>query len=77
MKMLAGVALTCAVCVACATAPADFYELTPPDPDCHFFNCGAELNIVTEALPEPGTMMLLLVGAGLSLLRYHRRRAAL
>ena len=197
MKMLAGVALVCAVCIACSTAPADFYELVPPDPDledlahekyyewgidrpwaltegdqpvsvvgaslsfsgirnwdessnvlylhlldeaplgitvkddelddgddlegsgvlltilvnlpptpqdvtydftdeqiaalndyaadgrfaiaadpdCHFFNIGAELNVVTEALPEPGTMMLLLVGTGLSLLRYHQRRA--
>jgi hypothetical protein len=33
------------------------------DPDCHYFNSGISLNIITTAVPEPST--LLLISAGL------------
>jgi hypothetical protein len=46
------------------------------DPDCHFYNSGVELQVTTQAVqtPEPGTLALLLCGAGLAVSR--RRRAA-
>lgn len=33
------------------------------DPDCHYYNTGAKLEIETAPVPEPGTLLLL--GAGL------------
>jgi hypothetical protein len=46
------------------------------DPDCHFYNSGVELEVTTQAVqtPEPGTLALLVGGAGLAISR--RRRAA-
>jgi len=32
------------------------------DPDCHFYNNGIKLKIVTTPVPEPGIMLLLVVG---------------
>jgi len=47
------------------------------DPDCHFYNCGVKLDIVTELgeVPEPATAGLLAVGMVAVLLRRRRRRA--
>lgn len=43
------------------------------DPDCHYYNDGAELDIVTVPVPEPGTALAL--GSGLiSLAAYAFRR---
>ncbi|MCP4377447.1 MAG: PEP-CTERM sorting domain-containing protein [bacterium] len=46
------------------------------DPDCHFWNCGVQLDIQTETavVPEPATMTLLLVGGGLVALRRRRKK---
>ncbi|MEW5924009.1 MAG: PEP-CTERM sorting domain-containing protein [Candidatus Zixiibacteriota bacterium] len=44
------------------------------DPDCHYFNSGVELKVIT-AVPEPSTILLIgmgLIGAGL----IHRRKSA-
>jgi hypothetical protein len=46
------------------------------DPDCHFYNDGVTLSLATDSsqVPEPGTMVLVLAGAGLAIAR--RRRGA-
>jgi hypothetical protein len=46
------------------------------DPDCHFWNCGVQLDVLTEiaVVPEPATMTLLLVGGGLMALRRRRKQ---
>ncbi|MDP6543712.1 MAG: PEP-CTERM sorting domain-containing protein [Phycisphaerae bacterium] len=48
------------------------------DPDCHFYNCGVQLDVVTEmgtgpVVPEPATITLLLAG-GLAVIRRKRRK---
>jgi len=49
------------------------------DPDCHYFNDGVELRVVTEVVPEPSTLALLGCGiAGLGVAQYrHRKRRLL
>ncbi len=43
------------------------------DPDCHYFNDGVELRVVTEVVPEPSTLLLLGGGfAGLGILQARR-----
>jgi hypothetical protein len=44
------------------------------DPDCHFYNCGVELDITGAPIPEPATMALLASGGALALLRRRRRK---
>ncbi len=35
------------------------------DPDCHFYNDGAQLNIATGTVPEPASIALLTMGLGI------------
>jgi len=44
------------------------------DPDCHFYNCGIELEIITETqgVPEPAGLWLMALG-GLALIRRSKR----
>ena len=42
------------------------------DPDCHYWNDGIELTVET-AIPEPGTMSLLLIGLGMIGTRLRKR----
>lgn len=35
------------------------------DPDCHFYNDGAQLNITTGLVPEPASIALLAIGLGI------------
>ena len=42
------------------------------DPDCHFYNRGVELEIVTGLIPEPATFLLMSAGAALPLFRRRR-----
>ena len=32
------------------------------DPDCHYYNCGVSLTIETEPVPEPSSILALMVG---------------
>jgi hypothetical protein len=46
------------------------------DPDCHFYNCGVQLDVQTAStpvVPEPATITLLLAG-GLAVIRRRRRK---
>jgi len=47
------------------------------DPDCHFWNCGVKLEVLTATpvVPEPATMSLLAIG-GLGVLLKRRRHRA-
>jgi len=47
------------------------------DPDCHFYNCGVELEIVTNSVrvPEPGVVCLLASGSAIVCARRRRRSA--
>ena len=42
------------------------------DPDCHYYNCGVSLDVVTAVVPEPATLAILLVG-GAAVLRRRKR----
>ena len=42
------------------------------DPDCHYWNSGIELTVET-AIPEPGTMSLLLIGLGIIGTRFRKQ----
>ncbi len=46
------------------------------DPDCHFYNSGVALELVTAGyeVPEPATMGVLALGGGLLILRRRRSR---
>lgn len=43
------------------------------DPDCHYYNCGVELAVRTEIIPEPTTISLLGLSTVGVLLRRRRR----
>lgn len=45
------------------------------DPDCHYYNCGVQLDVITGVnTPEPMTMGLLACGAGILVARRKRRK---
>ncbi|HUS46543.1 MAG TPA: PEP-CTERM sorting domain-containing protein [Phycisphaerae bacterium] len=46
------------------------------DPDCHFYNCGVSLEVITAStpVPEPSSLALIAIGAGGLILRRFRRR---
>jgi hypothetical protein len=46
------------------------------DPDCHFYNCGVELEILTHwtGVPEPSSMVLVAAGSAVTMLVRRRRR---
>jgi len=43
------------------------------DPDCHYFNDGIQLTVVTD-VPEPGTIALFALGLGMAGARFCRRK---
>jgi len=43
------------------------------DPDCHFYNCGVELQLCYEVVPEPGTLALLGMGVIPAVMKLRRR----
>ena len=45
------------------------------DPDCHYFNRGVTLEIITEPVPEPGTLALFGFGLATGAAAYRKRRA--
>jgi len=46
------------------------------DPDCHYWNSGVSLDIVTEPVPEPGTLALFGFGLAGGAATLNRRRLA-
>jgi len=46
------------------------------DPDCHFWNDGVSLKLYYQVIPEPACITLLIMGAGMLLLKRLRNRGA-
>ena len=44
------------------------------DPDCHFYNCGVELDLECGVIPEPASVGVLAIGAVVALLRRRRKQ---
>jgi len=44
------------------------------DPDCHFYNCGVELDIMGAPIPEPATIFVIAAGGALVVVRRRRRK---
>ena len=43
------------------------------DPDCHYYNDGVSLKLSYNVVPEPASVALILIGAGVVLMRRFRR----
>jgi hypothetical protein len=69
------IAFDAAAIAALNTYAADGRIAIALDPDCHFCDCGVQLEVQVGAIPEPGVLLIASIGAGLIALLRKAKKA--